>query len=108
MKIEERGDSCFVDVSFMGEYPSDVRRLQVRAGERIIWEINREGSTGQLHWLTLREGANAATFTEAYAGTYKTTVPEGAPTFSLDRGVKYRVLAWDDWGWASRGTCVLF
>ena len=107
IEIQEHGERCFIDISFLGEYPSDVRKFQVRDGDQIVWEIVAGDDGGQFHRLWLQVGENEATFTDAYHGTYTTKIPESSRTFSLDRGIDYEILVWDNWGWASRGKCRL-
>ena len=105
VEIQEHGNRCFVDVSFLGEYPSDVRKFQVRDGDQVVWEIVAGDEGGQFHWLWLQVGENDATFTDVYHGTYNTKIPKDSSTFSLDNGIDYEILVWDKWGWASRCKC---
>lgn len=80
-----------MDVSFLGEYPSDVRRLQVRNHEKVVWEVEASKRPAQFHWLTRELGENDAALTKVYSGEYRTTVPENGATFELVKDVRYDV-----------------
>ena len=92
---------------FLGEYPSDVRRVQVRDPDKVVWQIDASERPAQFHWFSLKLGTNDSALTHVYAGKYKTTAPANAPTFSLLPGVRYEILVWDHFGWASRGVCTM-
>jgi len=95
ISIVHDGSKLVVDVSFLGEYPTTVKRIRLSdlKNRAVVWELRTANGIPQIHGLTLNEGENAAQI-DAAAGSYRTVVPSGYDTFELRRGVEYRLELW--------------
>lgn len=79
-----------VHCELLGEYPSDVRRIEVveHASNRLVWRVTARGETFQLHRFDLVPGLNAGRLLPS-SGTAQTDIPVQA-AFDLQRGINYR------------------
>jgi hypothetical protein len=84
-------------------WPGDVARIRVTDVGRaaVVWDVRATSGVSECWngcWnLTLRAGENPASF-KAGSQQFQPLVPEGAPSFSLARDVRYRIQVWNSKG----------
>lgn len=79
-----------VHVETLGEYPSDIDRIEVveRESGRTVWRVTARGAMFQLQGFELVAGSNMGGLQPTW-GSAQTDIPaDGA--FTLQRGIAYR------------------
>jgi hypothetical protein len=109
LRLERSASSVIVHVETLGEYPTTVRHVQLRDDRsgKVIFELLTESGTPQIHNFRLSIGENSARVAEPENGSYRVVEPSGKNTFSLQRGVHYRLRIWGN-GSASSDTDLKF
>lgn len=75
-----------VDCQRLGEYPSTVTGIVLREKNgRVVWEVDRELGTPQLHKIVVNAGANSGALIGVSAGKLKKIYPIGDFELILDR-----------------------
>ena len=90
------GNSAVIDLRFLGEYPTSVRRVRLHdpTTNAVLWEILSPEGNGQLWELRFSGGSNPAVPLSFNGRGYEVLVPEGDTVFSLKSGAKYVVEIW--------------
>lgn len=99
LKVVEIRGALLIDVQWLGEYASNVRRIRLseEATGRVVWEVKAaNGQSFPLWTILVREGPNSV-LPEGLAGAEVVT-PRG-DVFELSAPTKYRVDLWTykDW-----------
>ena len=108
LEIERGAGNVVLDFQLLGEYASEIRRLQVvrLPEEELVWEVDTANGRPQVWSIVLSPGSNPSHPKEGPVGDeWEVVYPENEPTFKLERGVPYRVVAW---GAGSRTTSAEF
>ena len=90
-------DSTVVlDLTFLGEYPRAIHRVQLRekATERVVWDVIASGGTAELWKIELNVGENPADGVRPYRGRFNASHAETGKSFELRRSVAYSVRIW--------------
>ena len=75
-----------IDCQQLGEYPSTVTRIVIREKNgHVIWEVDRESGTPQLHKIIVNAGVNSGVLGGVSAGKLRTLRPVGGFELNLDR-----------------------
>ena len=103
LHLEEHASEVTVDFQFLGEHPGNIERIRLTeaATGRVTWEVvgNGEPQSGS---LKLTAGENSSAVTDVRHGSYSVETPKESPTFTIRKGVRYRVEAWGKGGQRSR------
>ncbi len=92
LHVEINGNSAIIHTEVLGEYPSDVRSVELfdSKADQQIWKFVSDGEMVQIHSISLKVGENSSQ-PKVFWGTSRVLVPSGKPTFLLTAGTKYLV-----------------
>jgi hypothetical protein len=102
LKLEVKGYSAIVHLETADENQSPVShvRLKDTSTGDVIYEVVADGKAPQVFNFQLSVGANSTQVVNPENAAYRVIVPQQGRTFSLQRGVKYRLTVWGD-SWTS-------
>ncbi len=92
VSIEHEGTRVVVHTELLGEYPSEVARVEVidANSARTLWTGLPEGDEVQIHSLTLRAGMNDSR-PDVFWGRFRAPAAGETPTFRLEPSTAYIV-----------------
>jgi hypothetical protein len=95
LRLVRSGNEIVVDVQTLGEYPTTVSRIRLSdvSQSKIVWEVEVERGTPQIHEFSLRPDDNSPALESQY-GDYRVVAPKGDSRFVLRKGVRYRIEVW--------------
>ncbi|HEV7218682.1 MAG: hypothetical protein ACHP8A_15260 [Terriglobales bacterium] len=109
LRLENTGSFVIVHVETLGEYPTTVRRIRVKdsSSGKVIFELLAESGTPQIYNFRLSAGENSIHVANPEHGFYRVVEPSGKNTFSLQSGVRYRLMIWGN-EWSASETDLKF
>jgi hypothetical protein len=102
LKLEVKGESAIVHLETPDENQSPVSHIRLKDASTgdVIYEAVADGKAPPLFNFELTLGTNSTQVVDPGKTIYRVIVPQGKRTFSLQRGVKYRLTVWGD-SWTS-------
>jgi hypothetical protein len=109
IRLEHAGASVVVHVETLGEYPTTIRRVQIKeiSTGKVVYELLAENGAPQIYNFKLVPGENSTHLADPEPGSYRIDEPNGQNSFLLEPGVRYRLKIWGN-GWLPSATDVQF
>ena len=109
LKLEMKRDSAIVHLETPDEYRTPVSHVRLKDASTgdVIYEVVVDGKAPQLFNFMLSVGENSTQVVDPGETAYRVIAPQGRRTFSLQRGVKYRLTVWGD-SWTSSSKSFAF
>ena len=98
LRLENSAGSVVVHIETLGEYMTTVRRVRIDEAStgRVIFDLMTESGTPQIFNFRLSAGENSTHIADPEHGSYRVAEPIGKNTFSLQKGIRYRLMIWGD------------
>ncbi len=102
LKLEMKRDSAIVHLETPDEYQTPVSHVLLRdtSSGDVVYEVVADGKAPLIFNFELSVGSNSTLAVTSGKAAYRVIAPQGRRTFSLQRGVKYRLTVWGD-SWTS-------
>lgn len=99
LAVEDGEGFVVLDFQVLGEYPSEIRRLQLleQSTQQVIWELEAAEGSPQIWRLRLSLGENASDINElVVGGRLHVKSPDGKQIFVLSAGTTYQLRVWGE------------
>jgi hypothetical protein len=102
LKLEMKGNSATVHLETPDENQTPVSHVRIKDDSTgdVIYEVVADGQTPLVFNFELSVGQNTTQVVSFKRNAYRVVAPQGIRTFTLQRGVKYRLTVWGD-SWTS-------
>ena len=109
LKLEMKRDSAIVHLETPDEYQTPVSHVLLKdtSSGDVIYEVVADGKAPLIFNFELSVGTNSTLVVTSGKTAYRVIAPQRGRTFSLQRGVKYRLTVWGD-SWTSSSKSFAF
>jgi len=109
LRVEQSGSTLTAHVETLGEYQTTVGRVRIQESQsgKIVYESVAAQRAPQIFNFKLVGGENSTLLLGDDSDSYRVIEPHAGRTFTLQRGIRYRLTVWGDTWTFSRASFVL-
>jgi hypothetical protein len=98
LSLERRGSILTAHVERLGEYLSPVGRIRIQVSDsgKVVYESVAAHGIPQIFNFKLTVGENPTRLAGEESNSYTVLEPRGQSSFTLKRGIRYRLTVWGD------------